>query len=73
MPKAKEAAEKAVALDDGLAEAHTSLGTVKLDYEYDRDGAQREFLRALQINPGSAGCIIGTRIHLKRRASWTTP
>ncbi len=53
MPKAKEAAEKAVALDEGLAEAHTSLGMVKLDYEYDRDGAQREFQRALQINPGS--------------------
>jgi len=54
MPQAKEAAEKAVALDDSLAEAHTSLGTVKLDYERDRDGAQREFRRAMELNPGSA-------------------
>lgn len=53
MPKAKEAAEKAVALDDSSAEAHTSLGTVKLDYDRDREGAQREFLRARQLNPGS--------------------
>jgi TolB-like protein len=53
MPKAKEAAERAVALDDSLGEAHTSLGIVKLDYEWDRDGAQREFLRAMQLNPGS--------------------
>ncbi len=53
MPKAKAAAEKAVALDDNLAEAHTSLGIVKLDYERDRDAAQREFQRAMQLNPGS--------------------
>jgi len=53
MPKAREAAEKAVALDDSSAEAHTSLGIVKLDYDRDRDGAQREFVRAIQLNPGS--------------------
>jgi TolB-like protein/Tfp pilus assembly protein PilF len=53
MPKAREAAEKAVTLDDSSAEAHTSLGIVKLDYDRDRDGAQREFVRAMQLNPGS--------------------
>ena len=53
MPKAKEAAEKAVELDDNLAEAHTSRGIVKLDYEWDRDGAQRELRRAVELNPGS--------------------
>lgn len=53
MPKAREAAEKAVALDDSSAEAHTSLGIVKLDYDRDRGGAQREFVRAIQLNPGS--------------------
>lgn len=53
MPKAREAAEKAVALDPDSAEAHTSLGAVKLDYEWDRDGAQRELQKALQLNPGS--------------------
>jgi len=52
-PKAKEAAERAVALDDNLAEAHTSRAIVKLDYEWDRAGAQRELQRALQLDPGS--------------------
>jgi tetratricopeptide (TPR) repeat protein len=53
MPKAKAAAEKALALDDNLAEAHTSVGIVKLDYEWDREGAQREMRRAMQLNAGS--------------------
>ena len=52
-PKAREAADKALALDDNLAEAHTSRGIVKLDYEWDREGARREFQRALQLDPGS--------------------
>ncbi|HTS49774.1 MAG TPA: tetratricopeptide repeat protein [Bryobacteraceae bacterium] len=53
MPKAREAAQKALALDDNLAEAHTSVGIVKLDYDWDPDGAQRELRRALDLNPGS--------------------
>jgi TolB-like protein/Tfp pilus assembly protein PilF len=53
MPKAKEAAERAVALDGNLGEAHTSLGIVKMDYEWDRDGAQAEFLKAMQLSPSS--------------------
>lgn len=53
MPKAKEAAEKALALDDGLAEAHTSAGIVKLDYEWDAVGAEREMRRAMELNPSS--------------------
>jgi TolB-like protein/Tfp pilus assembly protein PilF len=53
MPKAREAAEKAVALDDSSSEAHTSLGIIKLDYDRDVDGAQREFVRAIQLTPGS--------------------
>jgi TolB-like protein/Tfp pilus assembly protein PilF len=53
MPRAKAAAEKAVALDGDSAETHTSRGIVNLDYEWDRDAAQHEFLRALQLNPGS--------------------
>ena len=53
MPKAKEAAERAVALDDSSGEAHTSLGLVKMDYEWDREAAQAEFRRAMQLSPGS--------------------
>ena len=50
-PRARVAALKALELDDKLAEAHTTLGVVKLLYEWDWAGAEREFKRALEINP----------------------
>ena len=53
-PKAKAAAEKAVQLDDHSAEAHTSLAVFKLFYEYDLAGCEREFRRALTLNPNYA-------------------
>ncbi|MGA7906591.1 MAG: winged helix-turn-helix domain-containing protein [Candidatus Sulfotelmatobacter sp.] len=51
---AKEAAEKALQLDDSLAEAHTSLAAVKILSDWDWSGAEREFHRALELNPNSA-------------------
>jgi TolB-like protein/DNA-binding winged helix-turn-helix (wHTH) protein/Tfp pilus assembly protein PilF len=54
LPKAKEAATKALALDPSLAEAHAALGMVKSHYEFDLPGAQREFLKAIELNPNSA-------------------
>jgi len=53
-PKAKAAAEKAIALDDNSAEAHTSLANFKLWYEYDWAGSEVEFRRALALNPNYA-------------------
>jgi TolB-like protein/DNA-binding winged helix-turn-helix (wHTH) protein len=54
MPKSKEAAERAVQLDDTLAEAHAALGWVKWIYDWDWPGAEKEFQRAIQLNPGQA-------------------
>jgi len=54
MPKAKKAALEAVKLDDNLAEGHTSLAYVRLSYDWDLDGAEREFKRAIDLNPGYA-------------------
>jgi TolB-like protein/Tfp pilus assembly protein PilF len=51
MPKAWVAAQKAVEIDDMLAEAHTSLGCVNLIYKRDWEGAEREFVRAIELNP----------------------
>ena len=51
MPKAKEAAEKALSLDDSSAEAHTSLAYIHLTWDWDFTAAEQEFKRALQINP----------------------
>jgi tetratricopeptide (TPR) repeat protein len=53
-PKAKSAALTAITLDDSLAEAHNSLAYVKLNYEWDWPGAEGEFRRSLQLNPGYA-------------------
>jgi TolB-like protein/Tfp pilus assembly protein PilF len=54
MPKAKEAALKALSLEAQLADAHASLGFIMLSYEYDFAGAEREYLRAIELNPNYA-------------------
>jgi class 3 adenylate cyclase/TolB-like protein/Flp pilus assembly protein TadD len=54
MVKMKAAAEKAVQLDDTLAEAHNSLGQLKFFFEYDWPGSEKEFRRALALNASSA-------------------
>lgn len=51
MPKAKEAALKAVEIDEGLAEAHSSLGLVRVYYDHDWAAAEREFVRCLELDP----------------------
>ena len=51
MPKAKAAALQALQIDDSLAEAHTSLAFVNMHYEWDWAGSQKEFKRALELNP----------------------
>jgi tetratricopeptide (TPR) repeat protein len=54
MPKAKEAARRAVELDDTLAEAHVELGSVATWYDYDWPVAEHEYKRALELNPNYA-------------------
>jgi eukaryotic-like serine/threonine-protein kinase len=54
MPMAAEAARKALAIDNELAEAHTSLAKIKLSYEWDWAGAEAEFKQAIKLNPGYA-------------------
>jgi TolB-like protein/Tfp pilus assembly protein PilF len=54
MPKAKAAALNALALDDSLAEAHASLALVAENYDYDWQTAEKEFRRAIQLNPDYA-------------------
>ncbi len=51
LPKAKEAALRAVSIDDNLAEAHSSLGLVRVYYDHDWGGAESEFRRALELEP----------------------
>lgn len=54
MPKAREAAQKALELDPTLAEAYASLGLIALSYDWDRKAAKKYFQKALELNPNSA-------------------
>jgi TolB-like protein/DNA-binding winged helix-turn-helix (wHTH) protein/Flp pilus assembly protein TadD len=59
MPRAKEAALKAVELDPNLASAHVKLGYVHLFYDWDWPAAEKEYRRALEINPSSPEAQLG--------------
>ena len=51
LPQARAAAERALELDDSLGEAHASLAVVRSIYDWDFAEAEREFLRAIELNP----------------------
>jgi serine/threonine-protein kinase len=51
MPKAYEAAKRALELDDSLAEAHTALGFLNMVYDWNWPAAATEFQRAIELNP----------------------
>jgi TolB-like protein/Tfp pilus assembly protein PilF/tRNA A-37 threonylcarbamoyl transferase component Bud32 len=63
-PKAKEAIEKALELDEELGEAHASLGYLKMLFDWDLDGAEDEFKRALKLSPGSVDVYMLYSIYL---------
>ncbi|HVR41021.1 MAG TPA: protein kinase [Thermoanaerobaculia bacterium] len=54
MPKAKAAAQKALELDEGLAEAWASLGAVRWWFDWDWNGAEEAYRRAIDLNPNYA-------------------
>lgn len=53
--KARDAAERALALDPNLAEAHAALGSIKRTYDWDWAGADASYQRALALEPGNSG------------------
>ena len=53
-PKARAAVTKALALDDNLSEAHTSLAFIQDLYDWEWASAEKEYQRALALNPGYA-------------------
>ena len=54
MPKARAAALKALELDPELSEAHTSLALITENFDYDWETAEKEFHRAIELNPNYA-------------------
>ena len=63
-PQAKAAAQRAVSLDDSLAEAHAALGEVLSSYDWDFAAGQREFDRAIELNPNYASAHQWRGLHL---------
>ncbi len=55
--RARAAAEKALAIDDSLGDAHAIFGLIQFAGAFDWDGAERSFRRALELNPGSADVL----------------
>jgi DNA-binding winged helix-turn-helix (wHTH) protein/TolB-like protein/Flp pilus assembly protein TadD len=53
-PKAKEAAMKALEIDESSAEAHTSMAFIKFRWDWDRTATEREFQEAIKLKPGYA-------------------
>jgi TolB-like protein/predicted Zn-dependent protease len=67
--KAREAAERALALDANLAEGHAAMGWIKTSYDWDWAGADASYQRALALEPGNAVVIRGAGVlaaHLGR-------
>ncbi|MFQ6109000.1 MAG: protein kinase [Candidatus Aminicenantales bacterium] len=64
MPKAREAAQKALALAPTLAEAHVALGLVATCYDWDRRAAKSHFQKALELNPNSVYAHQWTEFYL---------
>jgi TolB-like protein/DNA-binding winged helix-turn-helix (wHTH) protein/Tfp pilus assembly protein PilF len=56
IPKAKEAAAKALELDKDLAQAHATLAVIRF-YNLEREGIEPEFQKAISLNPGNADGI----------------
>jgi tetratricopeptide (TPR) repeat protein len=54
IPKARKAAARALELDESVAEAHTSLAIIKAQIDWDWKGAEAEYRRALELQPGYA-------------------
>jgi len=70
VPKAKAAAEKALQIDETLAEAHASLAYAKEEYDWDVGGAEREYKRAIELNPNYATAHQWYAVHLAVRGRY---
>ncbi len=67
MPKAEELAMKALEIDNMLGQAHWALGTIRLRYHWDWEGAEKEFKLALELDPGTSNVAYGNLMSVMGR------
>jgi serine/threonine protein kinase/Tfp pilus assembly protein PilF len=72
MPPAREAASKALELDESNPEAHIAMGWVKWGYEYDRAAGEKEYERAIQLAPRNSAAHMNYGIFLTLSGKWET-
>jgi DNA-binding SARP family transcriptional activator/TolB-like protein/lipoprotein NlpI len=70
MPRARAAAERALAIDDKLGEAHASLAMMSSVYEWNFQAAEREFQKALELDPGYADAHLLYGVFLASRGDF---
>jgi len=63
-PKATAAVKEALEIDDTLSQAHASLASMKMHFDWDWDGAEREYKRAIELDPGNANAHSGYAMYL---------
>ncbi len=63
-PRAREAAQRALELDDHVGMAHTVLGNILLHHAWDFAGARREFERAIELSPSDPAVVNGLAWYL---------
>jgi tetratricopeptide (TPR) repeat protein len=63
-PKARALALKALEMDDTLAEAHGALATIMQNYDWDWGGSEKEYIRALELNPNYSIARLHYAMHL---------
>jgi len=68
MPKAKQAAETALRLDESVADAHAVLGFIHLVYDWNGPAAEKQLLRALELNPTLASARLHYAAYLASQA-----
>lgn len=71
MSKAKAAASKAIHIDDTLSEAHSALAFVEHTYDWDWQATEREFKRALALNPSNATAHQWYSEYLCNQSRWS--
>jgi hypothetical protein len=64
VPKSRAAVLKALEIDDTVAYAHSMLGVIAYEYDWDFDKANREYKRARELDP--TRCINGTALTFRR-------
>jgi TolB-like protein/DNA-binding winged helix-turn-helix (wHTH) protein len=62
--KARQAAMKALEMDETLGQAHNSLAWVKYSYEWNFPEAEKEFRRSLELNPGASWTLLWYGMYL---------